>query len=141
MAKRSSNGVPTTGAKPAGTALPGVSSTGTPLPAGTFAAGPIPMGMPAVPPTQNAGHLTIGMGAAEFLLTFGQTRLMFPQNQLGNAQAGVEWFITISMSPTLAQQLHEAIEKSLDNYKEQYGKIPKGDPLAIPSTKTRPKNK
>ena len=90
------------------------------------------MGMPpAIPPTTSVGHINIALSAVEILITFGQTKIAFPQGQVGISQAAVEWFHTGAMSPTAAQQLYEALGEILAEYKDQFGKIPKGPPILV----------
>lgn len=79
----------------------------------------------SIPPTLNAGHYLVGATVGEISFMFGHTRLR-PIIQDGQLRANplIEWFTTITLSPTVARQLYEALGATLDGYIEQFGAIP-----------------
>ena len=101
---------------------------------------PVPFGpqgaMPAIPPTIGAAHLVIAATPAEFLITFGQTRtVMTVKDGKPEASQGVEWLSTVAMSATVAQQLSEGLKEALDQYVENFGKIPRNPKAKVASSK------
>jgi hypothetical protein len=81
-------------------------------------------GTPATP-TMAAGHVVIASGLGEVNIIFGHTR--FIVSQAGEAMTPtplVEWFMTISLSPQVAKQLHDGLTTALDVYAKAFGPIP-----------------
>ena len=66
--------------------------------------------------------------AADFAISFASLRMVIDAGTGSPSAAALEWFATISMSPTLAEQLCIALGVTIADYKKQFGEIPK-DPL------------
>jgi hypothetical protein len=81
-------------------------------------------------PTFNAGHILIAAGINEISVMCGQTRLMGVAglNNQNAALSFIEWFATITLSPTVAQQLRDGLDLTLKHYTDQFGPIPKAPP-------------
>jgi hypothetical protein len=68
------------------------------------------------PPTQGVGQFVISNTAAEFLLTFGNTRVVFNNNAQPTGTVVPEWLMTLSFSPVMAKQLSDALQLAIKNY-------------------------
>ena len=92
---------------------------------GTDASG----GRSSVPPTTHAGQLIISASVGEINIMFGQTRLSPIVNDgVVTATPFVEWFMTVSLSAPVAQQLCDGLKQALDQYTAQFGPVPKAAP-------------
>ena len=74
----------------------------------------------------------ITVTATEFLMMLGQTRMVVVNE--GNSSApsfspAVEWTAALSLAPTVAKAMPESLEKSINYYEKNFGKIP-ADPNA-----------
>jgi hypothetical protein len=83
----------------------------------------------SIPPTTHAGQLIISASVGEINIMFGQTRLSPIVNDgVVTATPFVEWFMTVSLSAPVAQQLCDGLKQALDQYTAQFGPVPKAAP-------------
>jgi hypothetical protein len=83
------------------------------------------LGRPVSPPAIHASQFAFYHTATDIGLSFATTRMLInPESGLPTA-AGLEWLVTVMMSPTLAQQLYEILEGVLADYERKFGVIPK----------------
>jgi hypothetical protein len=88
-----------------------------------------------MPPTQGVNHFAIAGSAGEVLLTVGQTRVMMVASGASPVPTpGVEWLMTLSMSPTSAVSLLNILKSVVDALEATFGKIAV-DPAAKPIIK------
>lgn len=93
---------------------------------------------PSSPPTYGVSRIALGASMAEFVVTVGQTRQMVdPATGVIGQMPGIEWLMTLAMSPVVAQQLHDALGNALSGYRKKFGKIPR-DPNALRMTVNDP---
>jgi hypothetical protein len=82
-------------------------------------------GRPVSPPAIHASQFGFNHTATDIGLSFAMTRLLInPESGLPTA-TGLEWLVTVMMSPTLAQQLCEVLSTVLTDYETKFGTIPK----------------
>lgn len=76
-------------------------------------------------PTQQANHFTGAVNASEILIGVGVSRASVNQTPQGPImQGGVEWVVTLSISPFAASALHAILKSSIETFEKQFGKIP-----------------
>jgi hypothetical protein len=68
----------------------------------------------------------MGHSPVDVSLSFATGRTIIDPKigQPGSAIA-LEWFITVAMSPVLADQLHQVLAVVLEDYRKKFGAIPK----------------
>jgi hypothetical protein len=80
------------------------------------------------PPTIHASRFGFNHTATDIGLSFATARVLIdPLSGLPTA-TGLEWLVTVMMSPTLAQQLYDVLGVVLTDYEKRFGAIPK-DPM------------
>lgn len=75
------------------------------------------------PPIVSVLNFTLGVSEAEFVLTYGRSRVVFDTSK-GDSSLAVEWLSSLSLSPAVAKMLMSVIKGGLEAYEKTYGKIP-----------------
>lgn len=77
-------------------------------------------------PTQGASQFMFTLSASDILMAVGHGRVAIGQDENGNPKPlpGIEWLLSLSMSPTAAKVLLDALGESLKRYEATFGKIP-----------------
>jgi hypothetical protein len=89
------------------------------------------------PPALHASRFGFNHTATDIGLSFATARVVIdPVSGLPRA-SGLEWLITVMMSPTLAQQLHEVLGVVLTDYETRFGTIPKDPNFSISSIRDK----
>jgi len=74
-----------------------------------------------LPSSIPAAHFMVAATFAQFIVGFGTTRLLV--NNKGEAQAAVEWPVTISLSPASMKELYARLGDALAGYEKDNGEI------------------
>jgi hypothetical protein len=85
------------------------------------------------PPSVHASRFAFFHSPTDVALSFATIRTVVNQTTGMPGAPGLEWFTTVVMSATLAEQLHEVLGVVLEDYKKQFGKIPKDPKFTISS--------
>jgi hypothetical protein len=85
------------------------------------------------PPTIHASRFGFNHTATDIGLSFATARLLIDPVSGLPKSAGLEWLVTVMMSPTLAQQLHEVLGFVVTDYEKKFGTIPKDPGFNITS--------
>jgi hypothetical protein len=82
-------------------------------------------GRPVSPPAIHASQFGFNHTAIDIGLSFATTRVLINPESGFPTAPGLEWLVTVMMSPTLAQQLYEVLGTVLTDYETKFGMIPK----------------
>jgi Protein of unknown function (DUF3467) len=83
------------------------------------------------PPAVHASRFAFFHTAADVAVSFATIRTVVNQTTGMPGDAGLEWFTTVVMSPTLAEQMHDALGVVIKDYEDQFGKIPKDPKFSV----------
>jgi hypothetical protein len=97
------------------------------------------MAVAGSPPVIHASRFAFYHAAPDVGLSFATSKILIDQASGLPSTAGLEWLVTVMMSPTLAQQLHEILGSVLADYEERFGAIPKDPEFKISQISSTPK--
>jgi hypothetical protein len=83
------------------------------------------------PPAIHASQFGFNHTATDIGLSFATTRVLIDPVSGLPKTVGIEWLVTVMMSPTLAQQLYEVLSTVLTDYETKFGVIPKDPDFKI----------
>jgi hypothetical protein len=85
---------------------------------------------PTSPDSQPISHVTLVMGASEFLLSLGKSRAVFSPQAPTSPDVAIEWLMTAVLSPVVTKEIAQILTNAVTGYEQQFGPIPDTRKLA-----------